>query len=430
MKIEQKEEQILRIKRASFESRLNEALEKELHSAVVATVQATLEAALVEEVESHLSQVSGEPPRRSGYYQRRLNPQYGTIEALSMPKLRHSNGQREWQILQRYERSLCHLLDYASYLYVLGLSRRDLQEALYFLLQNVLSLSAVNRVTLRVKERMASYRQTPLAQSPTILLVDGVWVDICYKLDEFKTDRAGHQRQCRAVEERVILAVMAVYPDGSHALLHYTISQAEACDGWLKRFDELIQRGLDAHAVQLIVSDGAKGLLEAMAQRFPNAQQQRCITHKVRGMESKLAFQQLEIQDDNGQPLSKEQAKDQRRSQIFHDAYAIYEAPTHAEAQSRLRSFSETWQPLEPEAVHTFTWGMQRTFLFYNFDPALHPLIRTTNALERFLREFRNKADEIGYFPNEDSCLTLFFLVLRREHAKHNRPFLANNSEH
>jgi transposase-like protein len=38
----------------------------------------------------------------------------------------------------------------------------------------------------------------------------------------------------------------------------------------------------------------------------------------------------------------------------------------------------------------------------------------TSNALERFFREFRNKADEIGAFPNQDSCLTLFFLILRR----------------
>jgi len=48
-------------------------------------------------------------------------------------------------------------------------------------------------------------------------------------------------------------------------------------------------------------------------------------------------------------------------------------------------------------------------------------LIRSTNVLERFFREFRNKADEIGAFPNEDSCLTVFHLVMVREHAKHDR---------
>lgn len=428
MTIKQKEEQILRIKQASFEAGLNEALEKELRSAVVRTVQTTLEAALVEEVEAHLAELSGEKPRRSGYYERTLETQYGAIEDLAVPKLRNGNAEREWQILQRYERSLYGLLDYASYLYVMGLSLRDLQEALYFLLDKVLSLSAVNRVTLRVTEQMQRYRQARLTQSPAILLVDGVWVEICYAQDESKIDQAGHQRQCRAVEERVILAAMAIYPDGSHSLLHYTVCLNETSESWLKLFDELIQRGLDPAAVQLIVSDGAKGLLDAMKKRLPQAKQQRCITHKVRGMEQKLTYQRLDTQDAEGHTLTPEQAKTLRRAQIFHDAYDIYKAPTLAEARTRLRTFIATWRSIEPAAVRTFTWGIRRTFLFYSFDSALHPLIRTTNALERFFREFRNKADEIGSFPNEQSCLTLFFLVLRREHTKHNRPFLANNS--
>lgn len=428
MTIEQKEEQILRIKQASFEGGLNEALEKEVRRAVIQTVQTTLEAALVEEVKSHLSELSGEKPRRSGYYERSLNTQYGAIETLAVPKLRVGNGERQWQILQRYERSLSGLLDYASYLYVMGLSLRDLQETLYFLLDKVLSLTAINQVTLRVTQQMQKYRQAKLPQSPSILLVDGVWVDVCYTLDEYKIDQSGHQRQGRAVEPRVILAVMAIYADGSQSLIHYTICQNESRESWLQLFDELLERGLDPAAVQLIVSDGAKGLLEAMAQRLPQAQQQRCITHKVRGMEPKLTYQQLETQDTEGHPLTSEQAKLRRRTQIFHAAYEIYKAPTHAEALLRLRTFIATWKPIEPAAVHTFVWGIHRTFLFYRFDSTLHPLIRTTNALERFFREFRNKADEIGSFPNEDSCLTLFFLVLRREHAKHNRPFVANNS--
>ncbi|RLT41271.1 MAG: transposase, partial [Chloroflexi bacterium] len=45
-----------------------------------------------------------------------------------------------------------------------------------------------------------------------------------------------------------------------------------------------------------------------------------------------------------------------------------------------------------------------------------------------FFREFRTKSDEIGAFPNENSCLTLFFLVLQREHAKHHRLPVANTS--
>jgi len=48
--------------------------------------------------------------------------------------------------------------------------------------------------------------------------------------------------------------------------------------------------------------------------------------------------------------------------------------------------------------------------------------------LERLFREFRTKSDEIGVFPNEMSCLTVFWLVVQHDHAKHDRFSTANNS--
>lgn len=424
--IAQQSEQILRVKAASFHRELETALAQQLRRDVVMTVQRTLEAALVAEVESHLASMVGEKPRRSGYYPRVVDTLYGRVAALQVPKLRFGNPERSWQILTRYQRSVQGLLDYAGYLYVMGLSLRDLQEALYFLVDNVLSRSVVNQVTLQVESQMQSYRQAPLRQSPAILLVDGVWVEIQYALDEVKVDRAGHQRQVRQAHERVILAAMAIWPDGAQQLLHYTVCPSEDADAWRQLLDELLARGLDPEVVALVVSDGANGLLEALHQRLPKAAQQRCITHKVRGLEPYLTYAHLPDLDTQGQPLSTTQAKQVRRFQIQQEAYAIYDAPTVELARTRLQAFMQTWQPLEPKAVHAFTWGINRTFEFYRFDKALHPLIRTTNALERFFREFTNKADEIGAFPNESSCLTLFFLVLRREHAKHNRLSLAN----
>ena len=103
------------------------------------------------------------------------------------------------------------------------------------------------------------------------------------------------------------------------------------------------------------------------------------------------------------------------------DAHHIFKAPNRAEAEQRLEKFNQKWQALEPQAVKNFNWGLKRCFEFYNFDPALFTLIHSTNLLERFFREFRAKSDEIGSFPNEDSCLTIFHLVMVRDHAKHQR---------
>jgi len=209
MTIATREQQILRVKKASFQTELNEHLEQHLHQEIVSVVQTTLEAVLVEEVTAQMETLSVKT-RRSGYYQRQLNTQFGQVKKLSVPKLRHGNKERSWLILDRYQRSLKGLLDFAGYLYVMGLSIRDLQEALYFLLGKVLSRTAVNQVTLKVQADMETRRNAPIRTTPPILIVDGVWVNIQYTLDVFKIDQAGHQRQCRHAEERVILVGMAV----------------------------------------------------------------------------------------------------------------------------------------------------------------------------------------------------------------------------
>jgi transposase-like protein len=83
--------------------------------------------------------------------------------------------------------------------------------------------------------------------------------------------------------------------------------------------------------------------------------------------------------------------------------------------------FRSTWGGLEAEVVRLLTKDVEACLTFYQFDQPLHRLIRSTNLLERFFREFRTKADEIGSFPNELTCLTVFHLIVVRDHAKHDR---------
>ncbi len=120
MTIAEREEQIIQIQSQSRYAEINQALEETLRDEATRVRGATVEAALVEEVQAHLEQYSDNRPRRSGYYQRTLDPQYGRIEELHVPKLRHDNGEREWSILERYQRSLGSLLDFCLALYVMG----------------------------------------------------------------------------------------------------------------------------------------------------------------------------------------------------------------------------------------------------------------------------------------------------------------------
>jgi transposase-like protein len=428
MNIAEREQQILRVKASGFQPELDEALEQALRSAVLETVKTTLEWALEEEVKAELVKLGEDRPRRSGYFQRGLDTQYGHLSNLRVPKLRRRNKEREWQILQRYHRGLGNLVNWLCCLYVMGLSLRDLQEALYFLIGDVLSRSAVNQVTLAVQKQLDTRRLASIGQTPEILMVDGVWVEIQYTRDEFKEDRSGHLRQCRQAEERVILAALAVWEDGAYEVLHDEIASAEGEAEWSQFFEHLIERGLNPQTVQLVISDGTLGLPKALQTNLPNAQQQRCITHKVRGIERYLSDAHLPQVDANEQPLKPDEAKRQRRFEIKSDAYQIYEADSQEQAQQRLQQFIAKWQLLEPKAVQVFQRDLELTFTFYQFDRTLHRHIRTTNHLERLFREFRTKSDEIGAFPHETSCLTVFFLVVERDHAKHDRKSVAKTS--
>src|SRR6266542_6417141 len=424
-------DQVDRIYSASFHTDLTDTLTQQLRQHALVGVRAALEAALSEELASYhtilraAASAAGRSPssvRRAGSPPRRVLTSYGLIPDLHIPKLRSGNAQRPWQILTRYQLAMQPVLDLALYLYTLGLSIRDLQEALYLSFGHVLSREAVNRVTIAAQSPMQVWRSRPITDTPPVLIVDGVWVQVLGPTGATWIDQSGHERREMRGQDQVILTVMGVWPDGRHQIIHYQLAAAEDTAAWSELLAALIARGLDATAVQLVVSDGSTGRPAALARQLPQAKQQRCVVHKIRNLERVFCYRDLTLTEPRTQErLTHEAARRLRRQQLSTDAHAIFEAPTRAEAEARLVAFRTTWGTLEPEVVRLLTKDVDACLTFYQCDQHLHPLIRSTNLLERFFREFRTKADEIGAFPNDLSCLVVFHLIVIRDDAKHDR---------
>src|SRR6266498_5009968 len=424
-------DQVKRIWLTSFHTDLADSLTHQLRQHALQGVQAALEAALREELadyRDHLrtaARAAGRTPspfRCAGQYHRRVLTTYGLIPDLRVPKLRSGNAERPWQILTRYQLAMQPVLDLALYLYTLGLSIRDLQEALYLSFGHVLSREAVNRVTIAAQSPMQVWRSREITDTAPILIVDGVWVQILAPTGQIWTDRSGHERQEMRGVERVVLAVMGVWGDGRHEILHYEATDAESTESWSAVLAALKRRGLDPGAVRMVVSDGTTGLPAALNTHLPTSQQQRCTVHKIRGLERQFCYRDLLMTDPTTQEaVTFEQARRLRRLQVTTDAHAIFEAPTRTEALERLAAFRTKWGQLEGEVVRLLAKDIALSLTFYQFDVSLHPLVRSTNLLERFFRAFRTKADEIGAFPNELTCLTVFHLIVVRDHAKHDR---------
>jgi putative transposase len=430
-RIAELKQQVDRIWFASFHTDLADTLTQQLRQHALVGVQAALEAALREELASyrdHLrttARAAGRTPstfRCAGSYCRRVLTTYGLIPDLCVPKLRSGNAERPWQILTRYQLAMQLVLDQALYLYTLGLSIRDLQEALYLVFGHVLSRQAVNRVTVAAQSPMQRWRERVITDTPPILIVDGVWVQILVPTGATWIDRSGHERQEMRGVERVVLAVMGVWEDGRHEILQYEATDAESSEAWSGVLASLTRRGLEPQAVRMVVSDGTTGLPAAITEHLPQAQQQRCTVHKIRGLERQFCYRDLLTTDPTThQAMTFEQARRLRRLQVTTDAHAIFDAPSRAEAVERLAIFRTRWGQLESEVVRLLAKDIELSLTFYQFDVRLHALVRSTNLLERFFREFRTKADEIGSFPNELTCLTVFHLIVVRDHAKHDR---------
>jgi transposase-like protein len=424
--IAQVKHQVDRIWYASFQTDLADTLASHLRRHALAGVQAALEMALVEELEAHRQPYRQHSLpialQRSGTYTRRVLTTHGFIPDLHVPKLRADNHARRWQVLSRYQLSMPLLLDQALYLYTLGLSIRDLQEALYVLFGHVLSREAVNRVTRAASSPMDTWRSQPITDTPPILLLDGVWGQVLQPTGAIWLDQSGHERREMRGQTQVILTVMGVWLDGRHQIIHYQLAAAEDTAAWSNLLGTLIGRGLDPATVQMVVSDGSTGLPAALATHLPTAKQQRCVVHKIRGLENAFCYRDLATTDPvTHEPLTHEAARRLRRQQLSTDAHAIFEAPTRADAQARLSAFRATWATLEPEVVRLLSKDVDACLTFYQCDPLLHRLVRSTNLLERFFREFRTKSDEIGAFPNDVSCLVVFHLIVIRDDAKHDR---------
>lgn len=341
-----------RVWQALCPSPWDDVLDQQMRAVALHGVKLTLEAALREELSGTLERAvyerCTEPtklwPPRSGSYTRQVLTSYGRIPDVRVPKLRFGNRDRDWHILTRYQRLQNHSLDQLLYLYSLGLSLRDLQEALCILFGDTLSRHAVNRVSEQVESQMTAWRLQPIPQTPPVLIVDGVWVTVLEPTGKRFTDRSGHSRTQMRGQERVVLAVAAVWPDGRHHLLHYHVAHAENASTWGALWQALTARGLDANQVRLVVSDGSKGILESLGTHLPAAVLQRCVVHKVRGLERYLRYVELERRDPiTQQELSVAAAKQQRCSAMSSDALAVFAAPTRALAEEGIEAFVRTW---------------------------------------------------------------------------------------
>ena len=312
--------------------------------------------------------------RRNGYRERRWDTRVGSID-LAIPRLRECSYFPDW-LLQSRRRSERALVQVVTECYVRGVSTRRIDGLVRTLGMEGMSKSQVSELAKELDPLVDGFRTRPLDTGPYPFL----WLDAM-------TQRC---REGGRVVNVVTAIATAVNADGHREILGLDVMTSEDGAGWSEFLRSLVARGLNG--VKVVVSDAHSGLKDAIAKELPGSSWQRCRTHFMRNLLTKVP----------------------KRAQglVATLVRSIFAQPTEKEVWAQ-------HQRVIDELSHRFTAAAQmledaaeEILTFTAFPEAVWRQIWSNNPQERVNREVRRRSDVVGIFPNRDSITRLVGAVL------------------
>ena len=259
-------------KEASFQDVIRidaEQVRSHVDEVVRSTVEETLNSLLDAEADElcGAKRYERSPERldtRAGQYTRKLLTKAGEVE-LKVPRLRSLPF--ETQIIERYRRRESSVEEALVEMYLAGVSVRRVEDITEALWGERVSPSTVSALNQKIYEQIEAWRNRPLEGEHAYVYLDGIWL---------KRTWGGE------VKNVAVLVAIGVRADGYREILGVMEGTKEDGESWRSFLRHLKQRGL--HGVRLIVSDKCLGLVEALAEFYPEAAWQRCVVHFYRNV--------------------------------------------------------------------------------------------------------------------------------------------------
>ena len=349
-----------------------------LREALTVLVQALMEA----EVTARIGAAHGErsPERstyRNGYRDRAWDTRVGTV-GLRIPKLRE--GTYFPSLLEPRRRSERALLAVIQQAYVEGVSTRRVEGLIQALGCEGISKSQVSRICQELDTVVDAFLDRPLDGGP----YPYVWLDALTQ----KVREAG-----RIVNVSVVVAT-AVNAEGRREVLGMDVGTSEDGAFWLAFLRSLVARGLSG--VQLVTSDAHQGLKEAIATVFAGASWQRCRTHFMTNLLSRVPKR--------AQPW------------VATLVRTIYQQPAPEEVHAQQGRVIAQLQERFPAAAELLEEAGPDILAFTAFPVAHWRQVWSNNPLERVNKEIRRRTDVVGIFPDRRAARRLVGAVLAEQH--------------
>lgn len=311
---------------------------------------------------------------RAGHYQRKLMTKAGEVN-LNIPKLRRQTF--ETAIIERYRRREASVEESLIEMYLAGVSVRRIEDITETLWGTKVSPGTISNLNKKVYAKIEEWRNRPIIGNHPYVYLDGIVLK-----------RSWGGEVCNVS----VLVAIGVNEYGYRKILGVCEGAKEDKAGWSSFLHHLKQRGLTG--VQLFITDACMGLVESLAEYYPESKWQRCIVHFYRNVFSVVP-----------------------RKKMPEVAAMLKAIHASEDKQAAIEKAGTVFTKLEEmklrEAAKKVQDSISETLTYFDFPREHRIRIRTNNALERIMKEIRRRTRVVGAFPDGHSALMLCAARLR-----------------
>jgi transposase-like protein len=290
---------------------------------------------------------------------------------------RDRQGSFEPLLIGKHERRFSGFDDKIVAMYARGMTVREIQAFLAEQYGCEVAPDFISSVTDAVMAEVTAWQARPLEPMYPVVFFDALRVKI---------------REDAVVRNKAIYLALGILPDGTRDILGLWIEGTEGAKFWMKVFNDLKTRGVAD--ILIAVTDGLKGMAEALGAVFPATTLQTCIVHLIRN--------------------SLDYASWKDRRALAAALKAVYTAPSAEAALAELDAFEQgEWGQRFPTVVASWRRAWDKVIPFFAFPPAVRKVVYTTNAIESINARLRKIIKNRGHFPSDEAASKLIWLALR-----------------
>lgn len=358
--------------RRQLKNRVREAVEPgALRALMEQEVNAVIVAALNSQLVVERDEILGRQPyerqpgslARNGFKLARIPGLWGAL-TLRRPAVRR--GVLRLPLLDALKAAGTGLVEVlATRFWLRGASTRAVAEELNGALGSRLHASTVSTLTNALEPVLRDWETRPIPEGIRYLFLDALYLPV---------------RRPGFTSKQALLVALGVDGEGRRHVLGFLLGDRESQESWEALLKNLLERGLKREMLGLVVSDEHKGIEAAVSSRLGVAHQ-LCVVHLMRNAKARVA------------------APD--RTAFLLDMHATFWAPSREDARQALGALQGRWGQRYPAAVRIVNNRFEDHMRFFEQPQAFWTLLRSTNLVERFIRELRRRLNPAGAMHSE-----------------------------